>query len=170
MPNSGTMEGKEVYIMAITDAQLGTLPENPDVSIAEAGKDTLLSIDTGTTATPAWTVVGGQRNTPLTRKANTLDASHKTSGGWESKVPGLKSWSIAYSGLQIASDDGLKVLEHCYTNNKQAHVKLTYKNGSFRTGWAYVTEFDDDNAHDAISTVKVTLEGVGAISVLTPSA
>lgn len=154
--------------MAITDAQLGTLPDNPEVSIAEAGKDTLLSIDTGTTAKPAWIVVGGQRNAPLTRKANIIDASHKTSGGYETKVPGLKSWSIAYSGLQIATDDGLKVLEYCFANNKQAHVKLTYKNGSFRTGWAYVSEFDDDNAHDAISTVKVTLEGVGAISVLTP--
>ena len=169
MPNSGTVKGKEVYIMAITDAQLATLPENPNKSVAEAGKDTLLSINIGTDSTPAWTVIGGQRNTPLTRKANTLDASHKTSGGWESKVPGLKSWSISYSGLHIATDDGLKVLDYAYSNGKQVNVKLTYKNGSFRTGWAYITEYDDDCAHDAISTVKVTLEGVGAISELTPS-
>lgn len=156
--------------MAITDIQLAALPENPNVSVAEAGKDTLFSINTGTTAAPVWTVIGGQRNTPLTRKASTLDGSHKTSGGWESKIPGLKSWSIAYSGLQIASDDGLKVLDYAYTSSKQVNVKLTYKNGMFRTGWAYITEYDDDNAHDAISTVKVTLEGVGAISDLTAPA
>jgi TP901-1 family phage major tail protein len=155
--------------MALTETELKAMPDNPNVSVAEAGKDTLLSINTGTNATPTWTVVGGQRNTPLTRKANTLDASHKTSGGWETKVPGLKSWSIAYSGLQIASDDGLKALDYCYTNSKQVNVKIAYKDGSYRTGWAYITEFDDDNAHDAISTVKVTLEGVGAISDLTPA-
>lgn len=153
--------------MALTDAQIKALPDNPAQSIAEAGKDTLLYVNTGTLSAPTWLVVGGQRNTPLARKANTLDASHKTSGGWESKVPGLKSWSISYSGLHIASDDGLKVIDYCYTQSKQVNVKIVYKNGSYRTGWAYVTEYDDDNAHDAISTVKVTLEGVGAISDLT---
>jgi len=153
--------------MALTDAQIKALPDNPAQSIAEAGKDTLLYVNTGTVSAPTWLVVGGQRNTPLARKANTLDASHKTSGGWESKVPGLKSWSISYSGLHIASDDGLKVIDYCYTQSKQVNVKIVYKNGSYRTGWAYVTEYDDDNAHDAISTVKVTLEGVGAISDLT---
>lgn len=152
--------------MALTDTQLAALPTNPNVSVAEAGKDTLLSINTGTAEAPVWLVIGGQRNSPLNRKANTLDASHKTSGGWESKVSGLKSWSISYSGLQIASDDGLKALDYLFTNAKQANIKLTYKNGMFRTGWAYVTEYDDDNAHDAISTVKATLEGVGAISDL----
>ena len=156
--------------MALTDTQLAELPDNPNVSVAEAGKDTLLSINTGTASIPEWVVIGGQRNTPLARKANTLDASHKTSGGWEAKVPGLKSWSISYSGLQIASDDGLKVLDYCYTNSKQVNVKLTYKNGMFRTGWAYITEYDDDNAHDAISTVKITIEGIGAISDLTTAA
>lgn len=156
--------------MALTDAQLAALPDNPNVSVAEAGKDTLLSINTGTVSAPIWIVIGGQRNTPLARKANTLDASHKTSGGWESKVPGLKSWSISYSGLQIASDDGLKALDYCYTQSKQVNVKIAYKDGSYRTGWAYITEYDDDNAHDAISTVKVTIEGVGAISDLTTAA
>lgn len=156
--------------MSLTDAQLAALPDNPNVSVAEAGKDTLLSINAGTATTPTWIIIGGQRNTPLARKANTLDASHKTSGGWESKVPGLKSWSISYSGLQIASDDGLKVLDYCYTHSKQVEVKIAYKDGSYRTGWAYVTEYDDDNAHDAISTVKVTIEGVGAISDLTTAA
>lgn len=156
--------------MALTDAQLAALPDNPNVSVAEAGKDTLLSINTGTVGAPIWIVIGGQRNTPLARKANTLDASHKTSGGWESKVPGLKSWSISYSGLQIASDDGLKALDYCYTQSKQVNVKIAYKDGSYRTGWAYITEYDDDNAHDAISTVKVTIEGVGAISDLTTAA
>lgn len=152
--------------MALTDTELKALPENPNQAVAEAGKDTLLSINKGTVATPAWVVIGGQRNTPLTRKAATLDASHKASGNWKTTVPGMLEWSIAYSGLQIASDDGLKMLDYLFTHRQQAHVKITYKDGSYRTGWASVTEYDDDNAHDAIATVKVTLSGVGEISDL----
>ena len=151
----------------LTDTELKNLPENSNKSVAEAGKDTLLSINKGTEASPVWVIVGGQRNTPLTRKANTLDASHKTSGGWASKVPGLKEWSISYSGLSIMTDDGLQIVDYAFVNDKQVNVKISYKNGSYRTGWAYITEYDDDNAHDAISTVKVTLEGVGAISEFT---
>ena len=150
----------------LTDTELQGLPENSNKSVAEAGKDTLLSVNKGTEAAPVWVLVGGQRNTPLTRKANTLDASHKTSGGWSSKVPGLKEWSISYSGLQIASDEGLQIVDYCFNNDKQVNVKISYKNGSFRTGWAFVTEYSDDNAHDAISTVKISLEGIGAISEL----
>lgn len=151
----------------LTDAELNNLPENPNKSVAEAGKDTLLYVDKGTSGAPDWLLIGGQRNTPLSRKANTLDASHKTSGGWGSTLPGLKNWSIDYSGLQIMSDEGLQIIEHCFLNDKQVHVKIAYKNGSYRTGWAFITQYDDDNAHDAIGTVKVTISGNGPISDLT---
>ncbi|WP_196602162.1 phage tail tube protein [Pectinatus frisingensis] len=150
----------------LTDQELNNLPDNPNVSVAEAGKDTLLYLNKGTINAPDWLIIGGQRNTPLSRKANTLDASHKTSGGWGSTVPGLKSWSIDYSGLQIMSDEALQMIDYCFINDKQVHVKIAYKNGSYRTGWAYITEYNDDNAHDAIGTVKITLEGNGPISEL----
>ncbi|WP_196603432.1 phage tail tube protein [Pectinatus haikarae] len=154
----------------LTDQELNNLPDNPNVSVAEAGKDTLLYLNKGTVDAPDWLIIGGQRNTPLSRKANTLDASHKTSGGWGSTVPGLKSWSIDYSGLQIMSDEALQMIDYCFINDKQAHVKIAYKNGSYRTGWAYITEYNDDNAHDAIGTVKITLEGNGPISELITAA
>lgn len=150
----------------LTDMELNNLPENPNKSVAEAGKDTLLYVDKGTNGAPDWLLIGGQRNTPLSRKANTLDASHKTSGGWGSTLPGLKNWSIDYSGLQIMSDEGLQIIEHCFLNDKQLHVKIAYKNGTYRTGWAFITQYDDDNAHDAIGTVKVTISGNGPISDL----
>ena len=151
----------------LTTTELAALPENPNKSIAEAGKDTMLYVNKGTADKTVWLVIGGQRNTPLTRKANTLDASHKTSGSWGSKVPGIKEWSISYSGLQIATDEGLQILDYAFVNSKQINVKIAYKNGSYRTGWAHITQYDDDCAHDAISTVKVTLEGNGPISELT---
>lgn len=157
--------------MAITAADLQNLPQNPDTAVAEAGKDTLLYILTaldGTTET--WTLVGGQRNSPLSESANTIDASHKTSGGWSTSVPGLKSWSINYSGLMIMSDDGLKVLDYAFRNSEQIKVKIEYKDHSYQEGWCYVTAFNNDTAHDGVATISATLSGVGAISAITPAA
>lgn len=150
----------------LTDTQLQALPENPNKATAEPGKDTMLYVNKGTVDAPEWVLIGGQRNTPLNRSASTLDASHKASGGWGAHVPGLKNWSIEYSGLLIMSDDALQILDYCFTHSKQVHVKIAYKDNSYRMGWAYVTSYSDDNAHDAVATVKITLEGNGAISEL----
>ena len=112
--------------------KLKALPDNPDKSVAVAGKDTLLYVNTGTESAPVWTIVGGQRNAPVKMTANSLDASHKTSGGWASNVPGLKSWSIDYSGLMLMGDDGLQVLEYAFRNDKQVNVKIEYPNNLSR--------------------------------------
>ena len=75
------------------------LPVNPNISTATVGKDYLLMINTGTFAVPVWTVVGGQRNSKLTEKADSIDVSDKATDGWSSKLAGMKSWSIDLSGL-----------------------------------------------------------------------
>ena len=155
--------------MAMTADKLKALPDNPDKSVAVAGKDTLLYVNTGTESAPVWTIVGGQRNAPVKMTANSLDASHKTSGGWASNVPGLKSWSIDYSGLMLMGDDGLQVLEYAFRNDKQVNVKIEYPDKTYQTGWAYITEFDNDNAHDAIATISVTISGNGPISEVQPA-
>ena len=150
----------------LTDQELKKLPDNPSKATASPGKDTLLYINKGKENSPSWVLVGGQRNTPLSRKANTLDASHKASGGWGANMPGLKSWEIDYSGLVVMNDEGLQILDHCFTESKQANVKIEYPDKKYRTGWAFITDYNEDNAHDGISTVKVTLQGNGPISEL----
>ena len=161
--------------MAITDEELKKLPDNPDKAVAAVGKDTLLYIakeKAGTQGTDddyTYVRVGGQRNSPVNSQANSIDASHKTSGGWGSNLPGLKTWNIAYSGLQVMDDDGLAILEYAYRESHQVHVKIVYSDKSYQTGWAYVTQFNKDNSYTAVSTVSVTLSGQGAISAVTPA-
>ena len=70
------------------------LPSNPDLGAAEVGKDFLLFVNTGTVSTPEWQMIGGQRNSGLTRQAETIDVSHKTSA----------------DGLQQRQDSGAGVL------------------------------------------------------------
>lgn len=150
--------------MAITGDQLKTLPENPDKSVASSGKDHLLQVDGGTASTPSWITVGGQRNAPLDQTADSIDASHKSSGGWKQTLPGLKGWSCSYSGLIILNDDGLTILDYCFRNSKQAHVRFIDKEGNYQEGWCYVTKLTKDTSYTAVATYTATLSGVGAIS------
>lgn len=155
----------------LTADEIKKIPTNPDTGIAVAGKDTLLYV----LGAPAeggkenWLLVGGQRNSPLKRKADELDASCKSDNGWGATLPGKKTWSIAYDGLLVLNDKGLEILDAAYMNSIQVKVKIVYPDKTYRTGWVSVTEFDDDHAHDAVSTVSVTLSGVGAITELQPA-
>ena len=150
--------------MAITEDQLKTLPGNPDKSVASQGKDHLLQVDGGTASNPRWVTVGGQRNAPLDQTADSIDASHKSSGGWKQTLPGLKGWSCSYSGLIILDDDGLTILDYCFRNSKQAHVRFIDKEGNYQEGWCYVTKLTKDTSYTAVATYTATLSGVGAIS------
>ena len=143
------------------------LPTNPDVSAAEVGKDFLLYINTGTATLPEWQMIGGQRNSGLTRQAETIDVSHKTSGGWSATKAGLRSWSISLDGLVLLQDIGVRAVSLAFEDGKNVHVKLEYPDGSYRTGWASVTEFSLDNPHDGAATISGTLSGNGALSALT---
>lgn len=141
-----------------------TLPENPSKSTATTGKDHLLSINTGTIAVPEWQLVGGQRNAALNEKADSIDASHKTSGGWKSTLPGMKSWSIDYSGLGMLGNIGVAAMHQAFRESQQVNTKFEYPDGSYQIGWASVTSYALDTPHDGVATLKTSLEGVGPIS------
>ena len=145
--------------------ELKKLPKYKSSVVAEAGKDTLLYIDKGgDTVTPNWVVAGGQRNSPVQYKANEIDASHKTSGGWDDKVAGTRSWTIDYTGLYIMGDEAVQILDHAFRNSLAVHVKVQYPDESYQVGWASVTEFSREFPHDNVATLKVTLNGKGPIS------
>lgn len=132
---------------------------------ATAGKDYLIYLNTGTTeAAPTWTLLGGQRSGDLNREADEIDASHKTSGGWKSTLPGLRSWSIDLETVYLAGDTGAKFLEAAFLAGKQVHVKFEYPDKSFVTGWGSITECSLSTPHDDVATLKGTISGDGPLS------
>lgn len=134
-------------------------------STATAGKDYLIYLNTGTTeAAPTWTLLGGQRSGDLNRDADEIDASHKTSGGWKSTLPGLRSWSIDLETVYLAGDTGAKFLEAAFLAGKQVHVKFEYPDKSFVTGWGSITECSLSTPHDDVATLKGTISGDGPLS------
>lgn len=143
-----------------------TFPTRTDAtSTATAGKDYLIYLNTGTTeAAPTWTLLGGQRSGDLNREADEIDASHKTSGGWKSTLPGLRSWSIDLETVYLAGDTGAKFLEAAFLAGKQVHVKFEYPDKSFVTGWGSITECSLSTPHDDVTTLKGTISGDGPLS------
>lgn len=143
-----------------------TFPTRTDAtSTATAGKDYLIYLNTGTTeAAPTWTLLGGQRSGDLNREADEIDASHKTSGGWKSTLPGLRSWSIDLETVCLAGDTGAKFLEAAFLAGKQVHVKFEYPDKSFVTGWGSITECSLSTPHDDVATLKGTISGDGPLS------
>ena len=143
-----------------------TFPTRTDAtSTATAGKDYLIYLNTGTTeAAPTWTLLGGQRSGDLNREADEIDASHKTSGGWKSTLPGLRSWSIDLETVYLAGDTGAKFLEAAFLAGKQVHVKFEYPDKSFVTGWGAITECSLSTPHDDVATLKGTISGDGPLS------
>lgn len=143
-----------------------TFPTRTDAtSTATAGKDYLIYLNTGATeAEPTWTLLGGQRSGDLNREADEIDASHKTSGGWKSTMPGLRSWSIDLETVYLAGDTGAKFLEAAFLAGKQVHVKFEYPDKSFVTGWGSITECSLSTPHDDVATLKGTISGDGPLS------
>lgn len=140
-------------------------------SNATAGKDYLIYLNTGTSeAVPTWTLLGGQRSGDLSREADEIDASHKTSGGWKSTLPGLRSWSIDLESVYLKDDKGAKFLEEAFLVGKQVNVKFEYPDKSYVTGWGSVTECSLSTPHDDVATLSGTIKGDGALSELKPAA
>lgn len=139
-------------------------------SNATAGKDYLIYLNTGTSeAVPTWTLLGGQRSGALSREADEIDASHKTSGGWKSTLPGLRSWSIDLESVYLKDDTGAKFLEEAFLLGKQVNVKFEYPDKSYVTGWGSVTECSLSTPHDDVATLSGTIKGDGALSELKPA-
>lgn len=155
--------------MALTEDQIKNLPVMPSDTQAVAGKDTLIYValkDSPLT----WICLGGQKNSPLSEKADSLDGSDKASGSWKKTLPAMKSWSIDYDGLYVLNDVALDIVRKQFRDGKPAYIRIEYPDGSYKQGWAYITAMSDSNASDAIQTLKITFEGYGEISdLITPA-
>ncbi len=146
-----------------------TLPVNPSTSSASVGKDYLLYINTGTAQSPVWTLIGGQRSADLSRSADSIDVSHKTSGGWKSNKAGLRGWSIDLDALVLLSDAALPYLEKAFDDGTEINVRLQYPNMTEQTGWGSLTDFSLATPHDGEASLTGTIEGNGALSSRSPS-
>ncbi len=141
-----------------------TLPDNPNTSSAQVGKDFLLQINLGVASYPTWVIIGAQRSADLNRSADSIDVSHKTSGNWKGFKAGLRGWSIDLGGLVLLSDTGIEALEAAYAQGIEINVCFLYPDGSTQEGWGSITDLSISTPHDGAAEISGTIEGNGLLT------
>ncbi|ALB15168.1 phage major tail protein, TP901-1 family [Streptococcus agalactiae] len=131
---------------------------------AIAGKDIILAIFDKTGA--KLLAISGQQGLTINRTADSIEVSSKdTKGGWKSKIPGMKEWSIDNDGLYVPSDETHKQLGEAFEKSEFVCIKVINgktKKGMFG-GLASVSDYSLEAPYDDGMTYSISLEGNGAL-------
>lgn len=127
-----------------------------------AGVDVLLKVKDNT----GMVAVGGQKGASLSRSAETIDVSDKTSGGWAESIMGLKSWSVDCEGFVVLGDKGYDLLEEAFENRTpvEVEIKIGEEDGYTRKGKVVITDFPEDYAQDNAVSFTVSLQGASPLT------
>lgn len=146
-----------------------SLPMNPNPSTAVVGKDFLMYLNTGTVGTPKWELIGGQRSSDLSRTAETIDTSSKSSGAWGGGMPGTLTWSIDLDAIVVLNDNAAAMLECAFSSRKQVQIKLERPDGTYYAGWGAITDLSISTPHDDVAGISGTITGDGELVGPTPA-
>ena len=126
-----------------------------------AGVDVLLKVDVDGVKTP----IGGQKGASLSRSAETIDVSDKTSGGWSESIMGLKSWSLECEGFVTLGDTGFDKLHEAFDNRTALEVELKVggNEGYTYTGSVVITDFPEEFPMDDAVTYSLSLQGASPL-------
>lgn len=126
-----------------------------------AGVDVLLKVKKG----GSFVAVGGQKGASLSRSAETIDVSDKTSGGWSESIMGMKSWSLECEGFVCLGDEGFELLHTAFDNREaiDVEIKIGGTEGYTYTGKVVITDFPEEYAQDDAVTYSLSLQGASAL-------
>ena len=127
-----------------------------------AGVDVLLKVKKDSN----FIVVGGQKGASLSRSAETIDVSDKTSGGWAESIMGLKSWGVDCEGFVTIGDEGYGLLEDAFDKREAIEVELKIggEGGYTRTGKAVITDFPEEYQQDSAVSFSISLQGASPLT------
>ena len=110
------------------------------------------------------TVVGGQRNASLEMSAETIDTTVKTTGGWASKITGIKSWTSSCDGVYFVDDAGLEAAQTAFMNGTAVSLEFSNSNGLSYSGQAVITSMAVEAGQEDIVSYTISFEGTGALT------
>ena len=130
--------------------------------MASKGVDILLYANTGTDASPVYTVVGGQKGATLTEELDTVEMTSKLSpGAYKEYEPGQAGWSIKCDGLYIKDDVAYLKLQQAIRSKLKLKVQVWESSTAFFTGTVIVTSKELDAPFDDAATYSLELQGTG---------
>ena len=110
------------------------------------------------------TVVGGQRNASLEMSAETIDTTVKTTGGWASKIPGIKSWTSSCDGIYFLNDAGLKAAQTAFMNGTAVQLDFSKGEDLVYSGQAVITSMSVEAGQEDVVSYTISFEGTGALT------
>ena len=110
------------------------------------------------------TVVGGQRNASLEMSAETIDTTVKTTGGWASKITGIKSWTSSCDGIYFVDDAGLEAAQAAFMNGTEVKLDFTNSSGLAYSGQAVITSMSVEAGQEDVVSYTISFEGTGALT------
>ena len=109
-------------------------------------------------------VVGGQRNASLEMSAETIDTTVKTTGGWASKIPGIKSWTSSCDGVYFVDDAGLEAAQTAFMNGTPVSLEFSNSSGLDYSGQAVITSMSVEAGQEDVVSYTISFEGTGALT------
>lgn len=127
-----------------------------------AGVDVLLKIKD---SNDEYIAIGGQKGASLSRSAETIDVSDKTSDGWSESIMGMKSWSLDCEGFVVLGDTGFELLHTAFDNREKidVEIKIGGAEGYNYTGQVVITDFPEDYAQDNAVSYSLALQGASPL-------
>ena len=125
-----------------------------------AGVDVLVSVPT---TNGALAPIGGQKGASLKRKADTIDVSDKTSGGWAESMVGMKTWSLECDGFVCIGDTGFDAVCTAFDNRTALPIEINVGGQYKYTGTVVITDFPEEYAQDGAVTYSLTLQGASPL-------
>ena len=110
------------------------------------------------------TVVGGQRNASLEMSAETIDTTVKTTGGWASKITGIKSWTSSCDGVYFVDDAGLEAAQTAFMNGTAVSLEFSNSSGLTYSGQAVITSMSVEAGQEDVVSYTISFEGTGALT------
>lgn len=132
--------------------------------MADVGLDGLLYINTGTTASPTWTLIAGQKNASFSFKKATVDITCKDNSGWEDFIGTTRGWTVSADGLVEEADDGFLYLEDAFFDDATREFKFITPVGREFEGEGEIETLDEKFPYDNVIEYSLTVKGKGALT------
>lgn len=112
-----------------------------------------------------FTEVEFQQGGTTTRSASPADVSNKDSNRWAEAIAGFRNWELSATGVWSDGATGQEIIRNAWEDGSDLYAKFVQTLGAVEnSGQVLVTDFSEDDPHDAASAISMTLQGTGALT------
>jgi predicted secreted protein len=128
------------------------------------GVSGILYINTGTDASPTYTLIGGQRNASLDFSKKTVDITNKGDFGWDNFTATTRGVTVDVDGLVDEADAGFQQLRLVFWNNVSMKFRFNTPSGVTYSGTFELDSLNESYPYDDAVGYKASLKSKGTVT------